>query len=165
MVQPPAPLQPTSAPSNPTSEESATLPADTAALLQVTQLWQEYQDKLQHLAPDRNPLTPWWQGEKVGAASASETVALHQLQTETLRNIDRLIHEAPLPAEGSYSLIMDNIEHLRAQQSPPPVVSPPRKPESPSGLQRLPQVAAPQLTQVPTRPTPDTFPTPPNPRL
>lgn len=63
--------QSTGVASNPTSEESATLPADTAALLQVTQLWQEYQDNLHHLVPNRDPLTPWWQGEKAGAASVS----------------------------------------------------------------------------------------------
>lgn len=157
--------QPSGAASNPMAAESATLPADTAALLQLTQLWQEYQDNLHHLIPNRDPLTPWWQGEKAGAASESQTVAVHQLQTDTLRNIDRLLHEAPLTDDSSYSLILDSIEHLKAQQTPPPVVLPPRQPVSPSGIQRLPQVEAPQLTQVPTRQVPAVFPTPTNPRL
>ena len=98
-------------------------------------------------------------------ASASQTVAVHQLQTETLHNIDALIREAPLTADSSYSLILDSVDHLKAQQTPPPVVPPVLKPESPSGIQRLPQVAAPQLTQVPTRQAPAIFPTPTNSRL
>lgn len=144
--------------------DTLTLPADTSALLQVTQLWIEYQDQLHRLIPGRDPHAPWWQGPAAGGLPEAQRDAVHQLQTETLRTYHRLVSSAPVSDDSSFGLILDSLDHLEQQQTAP-IVPTVRTPDQPGSIQRLPPVAAPQLTQVPRRPESDRFPVPPNPRL
>jgi hypothetical protein len=95
------------------------LPAQAVHQLQLTQIWQSYERRLQELAPGSDPTDTWWEIAAARHLTAAQAEVIHQLQTGAIQTFEQVRGPATSTSNGSLTFLVATKNRLKEQQTPP----------------------------------------------